>query len=102
MDPGIPRSVKLGLKSTQKSCLTLLTNPGLRINRTKFGSAQKKRNLPLYPFGKAVKNSKNKEHQEMLDWLGGKFDPRHFDLQRINAELRGLGNLARPSPFSTH
>jgi hypothetical protein len=34
------------------------------------------------------------EHQELLDWLGGQFDPRHFDLQKINAELRGLGNLA--------
>jgi hypothetical protein len=30
----------------------------------------------------------------MLDWLGGPFDPGHFDLQKINAELRGLGNLA--------
>jgi hypothetical protein len=31
---------------------------------------------------KAVKNPKHKEHQEMLDWLGGPFDPGHFDLQR--------------------
>jgi hypothetical protein len=55
-----------------------------------------------YELLKAVKNPKRKEHQEMLDWLGGPFDPVHFDLQKINAELRGLGNLARSSPFSTH
>jgi hypothetical protein len=55
-----------------------------------------------YELLKAVKNPKHKEHQEMLDWLGGPFDPGHFDLQKINAELRGLGNLARPSPLSTH
>ena len=52
-----------------------------------------------YELLKAVKNPKHKEHQEMLDWLGGPFDPGHFDLQKINAELRGLGNLARPSRF---
>ena len=55
-----------------------------------------------YELLKALKNPKHKEHQEMLDWLGGQFDPGHFDLQKINAQLRGLGNLARPSPFSTH
>jgi pRiA4b ORF-3-like protein len=55
-----------------------------------------------YELLKALKNPKHKEHRQMLDWLGGQFDPAHFDLQKINAELRGLGNLARPSPFSTH
>ena len=55
-----------------------------------------------YELLKAVKNPKHKEHQEMIDWLGGQFDPGHFDLQNINAKLRGLGNLARPSPVLTH
>jgi hypothetical protein len=55
-----------------------------------------------YELLKAVKNPKHKEHQEMLDWLGGPFGPGNFDLQKINAQLRGLGNLGRPSPFSTH
>ena len=52
-----------------------------------------------YELLKAVKNPKHKEHRATLDWLGGPFDPGHFDLQKINAELRRLGNLARPSPF---
>jgi hypothetical protein len=39
---------------------------------------------------KVVKNPKHKEHQATLDWLGGPFDPGHFDLQKINAELRCL------------
>jgi hypothetical protein len=47
-------------------------------------------------------NPKDKEHQETLDWLRGEFDPGHFDLQKINAKLRGFRNLTRPSPFSTH
>ena len=55
-----------------------------------------------YELLKAVKNPKHKEHQEMLDWLCSPFDSGHFDLQKINAELRGLGKLVRPSPFSTH
>ena len=55
-----------------------------------------------YDLLKAVKNPKHKEHQETLDWLGGQFDSGHFDLQKINAKLRRLGDLTRPSPFSTH
>jgi hypothetical protein len=55
-----------------------------------------------YELLKAIKNPKHKEHRNMLDWLGGQFDPGQFDLKKINAKLRGLGNLARPSPFSTH
>jgi hypothetical protein len=51
---------------------------------------------------KAVKNPKHKEHRATLHWLGGPLDPGHFDLQKINAELRRMGNLARPSPFLTH
>jgi len=54
-----------------------------------------------YELLKVVKNPKHKEHQAPLDWLGGPFDPGHFDLQKINAELRCLRNLLRPSPFST-
>jgi len=53
---------------------------------------------------KVVKNPKHKEHQATLDWLGGPFDPGHFDLQKINAELRCL-KLEKPIttiPVSTH
>jgi hypothetical protein len=35
----------------------------------------------------------------MLDWLGGQFDPAHFDPREINVKLRGLKNLARPIPI---
>src|SRR6516165_12219586 len=45
-----------------------------------------------YELLKTLKNPKHKEHRQMLDWLGGQFDPSHFDTQKINAELRGLGN----------
>ena len=55
-----------------------------------------------YELLKVVKNPKHKEHRATLDWLGGPFDPGHFDLQKINAELRCLRNLLRPSPFPTH
>jgi Plasmid pRiA4b ORF-3-like protein len=48
-----------------------------------------------YELLEAVNNPNHEEHQEMLDWLGGQFDPGRFDLQKINAKLRGLGNLAR-------
>lgn len=43
-----------------------------------------------YRLLEAVKNPKHEEHEEMLEWLGEQFDPGHFDLQKINAKLRGL------------
>jgi Plasmid pRiA4b ORF-3-like protein len=55
-----------------------------------------------YDLLKAVKNPKHKEHRATITGSAGPFDPGYFDLQKINAKLRGLGNLTRPSPFSTH
>ena len=46
--------------------------------------------LGYYELLKAVKNPNHKEHRQMLDWLGGKFNPGHFDLQKLNATLRRL------------
>jgi hypothetical protein len=30
------------------------------------------------------------EHEEMKEWLGGEFDPTEFDLERVNACLKGF------------
>ena len=35
------------------------------------------------------------EHQEMLEWIGGAFDPEAFDLRAVNEALANLG----PSPW---
>jgi pRiA4b ORF-3-like protein len=43
-----------------------------------------------YDLLKAINNPKHPEHQQLLDWLGGPFDPSHFDLQETNSLLRGL------------
>jgi hypothetical protein len=43
-----------------------------------------------YRLLKVISNPNHEEHQEMLDWLGDPFDPGHFDLQEINAQLRRL------------
>ncbi len=34
-------------------------------------------------FLEAIKNPKHKEHEEMLEWIGGEFDPEHFDVDEI-------------------
>jgi hypothetical protein len=41
-----------------------------------------------------VNDPEHEEYQETLEWLGDPFDPSHFDLQKINTELRRLKNLA--------
>ncbi len=41
-----------------------------------------------YGFLEAVKNPNHPEHQDMLEWCGGHFDPDAFDLDDINAYFR--------------
>jgi Plasmid pRiA4b ORF-3-like protein len=37
-----------------------------------------------------IKNPDDPEHQEMLEWLGGEFDPEAFDLDATNRKLKRL------------
>jgi hypothetical protein len=30
------------------------------------------------------------EHEEMVEWVGGEFDPEAFDLEEINESLRDM------------
>jgi hypothetical protein len=39
-------------------------------------------------FLEAIRNPKHAEHEEMLEWIGGEFDPEKFDLEAMNLELR--------------
>lgn len=45
-----------------------------------------------YPeFVEAVQNSRNKRHRELLEWVGGEFDPEAFDQEAVNEELQEVG-----------
>jgi hypothetical protein len=51
-----------------------------------------------YDFLEAIGNPKHPEHEEMLDWIGGAFNPEAFDLDAVNrvlAQLRIPGKRAR-------
>jgi hypothetical protein len=37
-----------------------------------------------------IKDPDNEEYEEMMDWLGGEFDPEFFDLDSINQRLRSI------------
>ena len=39
-------------------------------------------------FLNAIKDPKHEEHDRMLEWVGGAFDPTGFDLNEINRTLR--------------
>jgi hypothetical protein len=43
----------------------------------------------------AIGDPEHPEHEEMLEWVGGAFDPEAFDLRAINEALASLG----PSPW---
>ena len=39
-------------------------------------------------FVAAISNPRHAEHAEMLEWVGGSFDPRAFDLDGVNRGLK--------------
>lgn len=39
-------------------------------------------------FLEAIRDKKHERHKEMLGWIGGSFDPAHFDIDEVNALLR--------------
>lgn len=46
-------------------------------------------------FLKAIRDPKHPEHEDMVGWIGGHFDPEAFDLQAVNRELKRIGGSAR-------
>jgi hypothetical protein len=38
----------------------------------------------------AIQDPQHPEHEEMLEWVGGEFDPEAFDLDEVNRELQRL------------
>jgi hypothetical protein len=41
-------------------------------------------------FIEAIQNPTHKRHVELLEWVGGEFDPGAFDLEAVNKELAGI------------
>jgi Plasmid pRiA4b ORF-3-like protein len=41
-------------------------------------------------FLEAIHDPQHPEHEEMLEWVGGEFDPEAFDLDEVNTVLQSL------------
>lgn len=41
----------------------------------------------FYDLLETIKNKKHPEHKEMLEWLGGHYDAKHFDKELVNKLL---------------
>ena len=41
-------------------------------------------------FLEAIRDSNHERHEELLEWIGGSFDPDAFDLNQINTQLRRI------------
>ena len=37
---------------------------------------------------KTISNRKHEDYKSMMEWLGGKFDPRFFDKEQVNQQLK--------------
>jgi Plasmid pRiA4b ORF-3-like protein len=38
-------------------------------------------------FLEAIRDPQNEQHEELLEWIGGEFDPEAFDIEEINERL---------------
>ena len=43
-----------------------------------------------YDFLEAIKDPEHPEHEGMLEWIGGAFDPEAFDVEAVDSELSVL------------
>jgi hypothetical protein len=41
-------------------------------------------------FLHAIRDRKHPEHEDMMEWIGGRFDPEKFDVAKANRRLRLL------------
>ena len=41
-------------------------------------------------FLEAIQNVKHPDHEDMLEWVGGEFEPEQFDLKYINERLKQI------------
>jgi Plasmid pRiA4b ORF-3-like protein len=41
-------------------------------------------------FLEAIRDPQHPEHEAMVEWIGGAFDPEAFDLDEVNRELQRL------------
>ena len=41
-------------------------------------------------FLDAIQDPQHPEHEEMVEWVGGAFDPEAFGLDKVNRELQRL------------
>jgi len=41
-------------------------------------------------FLEIMRDPNHPEHEDMLEWVGGEFDPEVFDLEEVNAELEEM------------
>jgi len=47
-------------------------------------------------FLEAIANPRHRDHEDMVEWIGGSFDPEAFDLEAVNRSLRPRRSGKRP------
>ena len=48
-----------------------------------------------YNLLEIISNKKHPEHKEMLDWMGGGFDPNEFEVDDVNVDLEDIEGIMR-------
>jgi hypothetical protein len=41
-------------------------------------------------FLEAIRDPGHPDHEDMLEWVGGQFDPEAFDMEEVNRNLRKI------------
>jgi hypothetical protein len=62
----------------------------LRCWRQGLSTRGLRRNRGYFNFLEAIQDPEHEEHEMLLEWIGGGFDPETFDLDHINSALRRI------------
>ena len=52
----------------------------------------------FYEFLDAISDPTHEEHEHLLQWIGGSYDPEKFDVYRIRLGLENIARARRPGP----
>ena len=55
-----------------------------------------------YDFLEAIGDPDHERHEELLEWIGGHFDPEEFSVKEINAKLANLQRRLQKLKSKSH
>ncbi len=73
--------------SKLRSAGRITTCTGLRSTKCRTANRPRTVTISTWTSRKAISDPNHADHDEMLEWVGGEFDPGKFSVDEVNKEL---------------